>query len=376
MTKHFFPIPDLIRHRIPMRAIERVAAGVATGVLIAATMWLATSPAHAATPPAQGSLSQVFKRVDPAVVVIRTSEHVEAVVPGAPPGGAASVAFVGSGVLISADGKVVTAAHVVQTADSVDVEFTDGTVVKARIVASDGAADVALLQLERVPPNIAPARLGNSDKTEVGDQVFIVGAPRGITHTLTVGHVSARRQPKAISAGFVSTELFQTDAAINRGNSGGPMFDMNGNVIGIVSHIVSGSGGSEGLGFVVTSNMARRLLLEERSVWHGLDGYLITDEIAHTLNLPTGGLLVQRVARGSPAERMGLRGGRYRVAIESEQLLIGGDVIVAVDGIELAEPDAYERVRRRLLDVRASGGLMRLSLMRDGVLTKLIANFE
>jgi len=376
MTKYFSPFPDLIRHRVLKQAIERVAAGVVTGVLIAAMMWLGTAPAHAATPSAQGSLSQVFKRVDPAVVVIRTSEHVAVVEPGAPSGGVTSVAFVGSGVLISADGKVVTAAHVVQTADSVDVEFTDGTVVKARIVASDGAADVALLQLERVPPTIAPARLGNSDKTEVGDQVFIVGAPRGITHTLTVGHVSARRQPKATYGGLVSTELFQTDAAINRGNSGGPMFDMNGNVIGIVSHIVSVSGGSEGLGFVVTSNMARRLLLEERSVWHGLDGYLITDEIAHTFNLPTGGLLVQRVACGSPAERMGLRGGRYRVAIENEQLLIGGDVIVAVDGIELAEPDAYERVRRRLLDVRASGGLMRLSLMRDGVLTKLIANFE
>jgi S1-C subfamily serine protease len=270
----------------------------------------------------------------------------------------------------------VTAAHVVQTADTVDVEFIDGTVVKARVVASDVAADVALLQLERVPPHITPARIGDSDKTEVGDQVFIVGAPRGITHTLTVGHVSARRQPKATSAALVSTELFQTDAAINRGNSGGPMFDMNGNMVGIVSHIVSVSGGSEGLGFVVTSNMARRLLLEERSVWHGLDGYLITNEIAHALNLPTGGLLVQRVARGSPAERIGLRGGRYSVSIENEQLLIGGDVIIAMQGIALAEPDAYERVRQRLIDIRTKGGMISLSVMREGELTKLITNFD
>lgn len=359
-----------------MCVIERMSAGVLVGILVAASMWLGTAPAHAATPSPTGSLSQVFKRVDPAVVVIRTSEHVAAVVPGAPSGTVMNVAGVGSGVLVSADGKVVTAAHVVQTADTVDVEFTGGTVVKARIVASDAAADVALLQLERVPPHIAPARLGDSDKTEVGDQVFIVGAPLGITHTLTVGHVSARRQPKATYGGLVSTELFQTDAAINRGNSGGPMFDLNGNVIGIVTHIVSVSGGSEGLGFVVTSNMARRLLLEERSVWHGLDGYLITTELAHAFNLPAAGLLVQRVAHGSPAERMGLHGGRYSITIDNEQLLIGGDVIVAVEGIELAEPDAYERVRRRLLDVRASGGVMRLSLMRDGVLTKLIANFE
>ena len=359
-----------------MRAGKRVATWVLAGFLTAASTWLGMIPAYAATPAASGSLSQLFKRVDPAVVVIRTSEHVAATVRGEPSGNVMSVAGIGSGVLVSADGKVVTAAHVVQTADSVDVEFVSGTVVKARIVASDAAADVALLQLERVPPHIAPVRFGDSDKAEVGDQVFIVGAPQGITHTLTVGHVSARRQPKSTHAGLVSAELFQTDAAINRGNSGSPMFNMNGDVIGIVSHIVSMSGGSEGLGFVVTSNMARRLLLEERSVWHGLDGYLITTELARAFNLPMAGLLVQRVAHGSPAERMGLRGGRYRITIENEQLLIGGDVIVAVEGIELAEPDAYERVRRRLLEVRASGGMMRLSLIRDGVLTKLIANFE
>jgi S1-C subfamily serine protease len=287
-----------------------------------------------------------------------------------------TVAGVGSGVLVSVDGKVVTAAHVVQTADRVDVEFTGGTVVQARIVASDTAADVALLQLERVPPQIAPARLGDSDKAEVGDQVFIIGAPLGITHTLTVGHVSARRQPKAIYGGLVATELFQTDAAINRGNSGGPMFDLHGNVIGIVSHMLSVSGGSEGLGFVVTSNMARRLLLEEHSVWHGLDGYLITPELAHAFNLPKAGLLVQRVAHGSPAERLGLRGGRYSVTIENEQLLIGGDVIVAVEGITLADPDAYERVRRRLVEVRTSGDLIHLSVIRDGELNELTAGFE
>lgn len=359
-----------------MRTFERVAAGILTGFLMAALIALGTAPAHAGPSAASGSVSQLFKRVGPAVVVIRTSERIAAAIPGQPFGTVTSVGTVGSGVLVSADGKVVTAAHVVQTADSVDVEFAGGMVIKARIVASDAAADVALLQLERVPPNVAPARFGNSDKTEVGDQVFIVGAPRGITHTLTVGHVSARRESQSTFAGLVSTELFQTDAAINRGNSGGPMFNMNGEVIGIVSHIISVSGGSEGLGFVVTSNMARRLLLEERSVWHGLDGYLLTGELARAFNLPTAGLLVQRVAHGSPAERLGLRGGRYSLALGDEQVLIGGDVILAVQGIALAETDAYERIRRRLLEVRANGGLMHLSVMRDGVLTKVIADFE
>jgi S1-C subfamily serine protease len=121
--------------------------------------------------------------------------------------------------------------------------------------------------------------------------------------------------------------------------------------------------------------MARRLLLEEHSVWHGLDGYLLGDGLAHALNLPAAGLLVQRVAHGSPAERLGLRGGRYAIAIGDEQLLIGGDVVIAVDEIALAEPDAYERVRRRLTELRASGGAMQLSVMRDGVRTRLTASF-
>jgi len=355
---------------------EQVVAGVLACFLTAASMYFGTGLAHAAPPSASGSLSQLFKRVGPAVVVIRTSEHAAVARPVKPSGAVINLKGVGSGVLVSTDGKVLTAAHVVQTADTVDVKFSCGTVVKARIVASDIAADVALLQLDRVPPDITPTRLGDSDKTEVGDQVFIVGAPLGITHTLTVGHVSARRQPKTTYGGLVATELFQTDAAINRGNSGGPMFDMNGEVIGIVSHMVSVSGGSEGLGFVVTSNMARRLLLDERSVWHGLDGFLLTGELAHALNLPTAGLLVQRVAHGSPAERLGLRGGRFDIAIGDEQLLIGGDVILAVEGIPLAEPDAYERVRRRLLRVRASGEVMHLIVMRDGKITDLTSAFE
>jgi len=353
---------------------KRVAARLLAGLLISVSLWLFTAPAHAASPLASGSLARLFKRVDPAVVVVRTSEHVTAALPGSSSGILMSVAGVGSGVLVSADGKVVTAAHVVQTADKVEVEFTGGTLIEARIVASDASADVALLQLERVPPHIAPVRLGDSDQAEVGDQVFIVGAPLGISHSLTVGHVSARRQPNATYSGLVAAELFQTDAAINRGDSGGPMFDMNGDVIGIVTHIVSLSGGSEGLGFVVTSNMARRLLFEEPSVWSGLDGYLLTGELAHAFNLPATGLLVQRVAQGSPAARLGLRGGRYETAIAGEQLLIGGDVIMAVDGIALAESDAHERIRRRLMDAHASGGVIHLSVMRDGEPNELAAS--
>ena len=203
------------------------------------------------------SLSQTFKRVGGAVVVVRTTERVAAVRRG---GHAQEIIApgLGSGVLISTDGKVVTAAHVVQTADAVAVEFSSGALIKASILTSDPAADVALLQLERVPADVQPAILGDSDKAEVGDEIFVVGAPFGIGHTLTVGHISARRRPNTTFGSMEAAELFQTDAAINQGNSGGPMFNFAGEVIGVVSRIVSRSGGSEGLGFVVTSNMAKQ----------------------------------------------------------------------------------------------------------------------
>jgi len=311
------------------------------------------------------SLSVMFKRVGPAVVIVRTSGRV---VPPRAGGRPVSVAGLGSGVLVDAGGKVVTAAHVVQTADAVRVEFPGDLRVNARVIASDAAADVALLQLDWVPTGIVPAQLGDSDRAEVGDQVFVVGAPLGIGHSLTVGHLSARRTPNTTYGGIVPTEFFQTDAAINQGNSGGPMFDMDGEVIGIVSHIVSKSGGSEGLGFVVTSNMARRLLFDEPSVWSGLEGYLVAGELAGAFNIPErqAGLLVQRVAAGSPAEQLGLRGGSVPATIGEESLLLGGDVILAVDGIGLGGAGAYESIRRRLIEVRAGGGGLRVWVLRSG----------
>ena len=311
------------------------------------------------------SLSKVFKRVGPSVVVIRTSGRV---IPPRSGGQPASVAGLGSGVLVDTEGRVVTAAHVVQTADAVSVEFPGNLLVNARIIAADPAADVALLQLERVPEGVVPARLGDSDKAEVGDQIFVVGAPLGISHTLTVGYLSARRKPNATFGGIAPTEFFQTDAAINQGNSGGPLFNMKGEVIGIVSHLLSKSGGSDGLGFVVTSNMATRLLFDEPSVWSGLEGYLLTGDAARAFNIPAQqvGLLVQRVAEGSLAKQVGLWGGSLPAMIGDEYLVLGGDVILSIDGIGLGDPGAYENIRRRIIEVRAGGSALHVTVLRGG----------
>jgi S1-C subfamily serine protease len=314
------------------------------------------------------SLSEVFKRVDDAVVVVHTSERMVTPDSDRKPVGMEGI---GSGVLVEG-GKVLTAAHVVQTADAVAVEFPGDIKVRARVIASDPAADLALLQLERIPTGATTAKLGDSDKAEVGDQVFVVGAPFGISHTLTVGHVSARRKSNITSAGMVETELFQTDAAINRGNSGGPMFNMNGEVIGVVSHIVSTTGGSDGLGFVVTSNVARDLLFVRPSGWSGIEGYLLRGDLGRAFNVPAPGvgLLVQRVAAGSPAEKLGVRGGSVTAQVEDEQLVLGGDVILAVQGVALGSADAYENIRRRLSSI-PPGGSLRLAVLRRGEIVEL-----
>ena len=320
------------------------------------------------------SLSEVFKKVNPTVVVVFTMQKEIGSASGAQ---LLNVAGFGSGVLVSADGKVLTAAHVVQTADAIAVKFLNGETLVARVVYSEPAADVALLQLERAPRASEVARLGDSDAVEVGDQVFVVGAPLGISHTLTVGHVSARRGPDVAPGDMRLAEFFQTDAAITQGDSGGPLFDMSGNVVGIVSHILSRSGGSEGLGFAVTSNVARRLLLEERSFWSGLSGTLISEELAQILNLPPPGtgLLVERIAAGSPAEHFGLRAGTLRATIGDDDLILGGDIILAVEGISLGEPDGYLLVRQKVSEAHA-GEPITITILRAGNMLELTGTLE
>ena len=306
------------------------------------------------------SVGPVFRRVNPTVVIVRARwQEVSSA------GQATRVSEVGSGALISADGKVITAAHVVQIADEITVEFLGGEQVGARVIASEPEADVSLLQLDRVPAKAAIATLGNSDRMQVGDQVFIVGAPYGIAHTLSVGYVTGRHKPNTVYSEMALAEFLQTDAAINPGNSGGPMFNMAGEVIGVASHNISKSGGSEGLGFVVTINMTRRLLLERRSFWSGMSGVILSGRLALALNLPQPfGLLVQRVAADSPASRIGLRPGTIPGSVEGKSLLLGGDIILAVHGRRMGE-ESYEALQGRMSQL-APGTLISVIVLRDG----------
>jgi len=311
------------------------------------------------------TLGETFRRVNPSVVVIRAKgSEVET-------GGLARFTETGSGVLISADGKIMTAAHVVEDVDEVDVEFLHNETVRARVVTSEPAADLALLRVTRVPAGAHVARLANSDTVQVGDQVFIVGAPYGLSHSMSAGWISARWPANTVYRAMPLAEFLQTDATINTGNSGGPMFNTAGEVVGIVSHNISKSGGSEGLGFVVTINTARRLLLERPSFWSGLEGHLISGPIAQILNLPQPqGYLVKRVARGSAGDAIGLRGGAVLATLMGEQLVVGGDIILKVHGVPVGDLTDHRRVQD-LLDQLPSGAPFTMTVLRLGQVIQL-----
>ena len=306
------------------------------GVLaLVATLALAPAPGEAQ------SVGEVFRKVTPSVVVIRArGREVSA-------GAEVGYSETGSGVLISSDGKVVTAAHVVHATDTITVEVLGGDSVSARVIASEPGADLSMIQLERVPKGAQVAKLANSDTVRVGDQVLVVGAPYGLSYSLSVGYISARWAPNTVYRSLPLAEFFQTDAVINTGNSGGPIFNMAGEVIGIVSHNISKSGGSEGLGFVVTWNTARQLLLEKRSVWTGIEGEMLTERQADVLNCPPGvlGYLVKVVAQGSPTEAMGLRGGDSTAIIDGRTLVVGGDIIISVNGIPVRSAADMVQIR-------------------------------
>src|SRR5215470_11256149 len=266
-------------------------------------------------------LRDVFRSVQGAVVIVRTEQVGLAPFPQQ---GLVSSDGLGSGVLISSD-KVLTAAHVVQSADKTVVEFSQGESIPARVIGCSSSADVALLQLERSPASYVAAKLGDSDQVDVGDEIFVIGSPYGISNTLTAGHVSARRPLKDKSPVATAIEFLQTDAAVNTGNSGSPLFNMKGEIVGIVTNIMSRSGGSEGLAFAATSNTARRFLLEQKPFWTGIEGQLVDGSLAGALNLPqAAGVLVQRVAEGSIASRCGLRPGTLRATVEGQEIILGG----------------------------------------------------
>jgi len=208
----------------------------------------------------------------------------------------------------------------------------------------------------------------------VASRVFVVGAPLGVSQTLTVGYLSARRMAPLFIGGGGEFEVLQTDAAINPGNSGGPMFNMQGEVIGVVSYILSESGSSAGLGFAISARTAREQLLERKAFWSGIDYVYIGEPYSTALNLPPGksGLLVQRVAKGSGGERLGLRGGSIAAEFGGQPLLIGGDIILSALGVKVGSKDFYKDMGKAFEALPADGSF-EVVVLRAGRERKLKA---
>jgi serine protease Do len=264
-----------------------------------------------------------------------------------------------------------TAAHVVNGMDEITVEGIGGEVVRATIISASAGADVSLLQLERVTKAMRVARTGDSDTMRVGQQVMIVGAPYGLAYSMSVGWISARWPPNTIFPDMPLAEFLQTTATINTGNSGGPVFNMAGEVIGIVSQNISKSGGSEGLGFIVTIKSAQNLLVPRKVFWGALQGVLLTGRLATVFNVPApAGFLVKTVAQGSTAWNMGLQGSDGTLTIGGKQIPVGGDIILSVEDIPVVSEENIEKIRNMLAGL-VSGAPFKMSVLRAGKVIEL-----
>ncbi len=277
----------------------------------------------------------------------------------------------GTGFVIAGDGEILTNNHVAGGTSQLTVTLSDKKVYKARVLGYDSRNDLALIKIE-VPHKLPTLRLGDSDHLVVGQKVLAIGNPFQFEGTLTTGIVSSL--DRTIDTEDRKLEgMIQTDAAINPGNSGGPLLDSHGNVIGINTAIY-GAQGSIGIGFAMPIARAKAMLEEYQTrgkisrPWLGLSTVPVSGDLAEMLELPaSGGLLVQEVERGSPAESAGLHGPTRVVIVSNFRLGIGGDLITAGDGQPIQDKESL----KRLMDKKHGGDMLELTVYRGGRTQKI-----
>ena len=283
----------------------------------------------------QMSVNEIYERAAPGVVQIASMGG------AVDPLSATPQHALGSGFVLDKGGHVVTNFHVVQGADEIRVSFSNRDTVKAELVGSDPSTDLAVLQVRVGADALTPLPLGNSDRVEVGDPVVAIGNPFGLDRTATAGIVSGVQRFITAPNDYTIDHVIQTDAPINKGNSGGPLLNDRGQVIGVNTQIETGgiSTGNVGIGFAVPSNTVKNVvaqILKTGRVEHphlGIKGRPLIPEVAETYNLPVDeGVLVEEVGNGTGADRAGLRPGERDVVVAGVTYILGGDIIVAADG--------------------------------------------
>ena len=332
------------------------------------------SPALAAVKTSGLTPAQIYRQDAPGVVVVKSII----------PGGTNSLGFpqgeeeaLGSGFVIDRQGHILTNAHVVEGAKSVTVGFSSASgldnTYKAKVLGLDKSTDVAVLEPQNLPATaVHPLQMGSVRDVSVGDPVVAIGNPLGEERTITSGIISAvDRTIDSLQQNHPIQNALQTDAAINHGNSGGPLIDNQGKVIGITSQILSDgpNSGSIGIGFAVPINtalsVAHQLITKGHAehTYLGIKGQPLTQQLAQAFNIPTDhGVLVESVVPNSPAARAGLRGGTTSATIAGMPYMLGGDVITAVDGNSIVQfTDLSDAITNK-----KPGQTVTLSILRDG----------
>jgi S1-C subfamily serine protease len=303
----------------------------------------------------------IYKRVSPSVVNITSTALVFDFFYGAVPQQGQ-----GSGFILDKAGHILTNFHVVAGANrGIEVQLSDKRRFKATVVGSDKTHDLALLQISA--PNLQPVTLADSSQLNVGQKVYAIGNPFGLSGTMTRGIISAIRPIKSENGAPIE-DAIQTDAAINPGNSGGPLLNSNGEVIGINTMIASnGADQSSGIGFAIPINTAKAVLADltrygrVRRPSLGIVSYAIGPDLASQMGLSAdSGVLIQRVIPGGAAQRAGLRGGDQQAYVGNTPIMLGGDLIVAIDGQEVADTQDINAI----MDKHQAGDTVSVTVLR------------
>ena len=321
------------------------------------------------------SIREIYKRAAPGVVQI-TSSVVSEVTPTDPffgfPFGfpeQRESQGLGSGFVIDKAGHIVTNYHVFEGATAIEVSFSNNDSMSAKVVGSDPSSDIAVLKVDASARALTPLELGDSDKVQVGDGVVAIGNPLGLERTATAGIVSALHRGLRAPNGAPIDEVIQTDAPINQGNSGGPLLNARGAVIGVNSQISTAGGGTGNIGiaFAVPINTVKDVtaqLIETGRVeraFIGIGAHEVTPELARVFRLPTKrGLMVESVVPESGADKAGLEEGSTQVVVAGESYVLGGDIIVSVAGEEVGTLEDL----RRVLTEQEPGDEIELELYR------------
>jgi S1-C subfamily serine protease len=322
------------------------------------------SSGPAALDPTEAENVRIYRLASPAVanIVTRTVEYDFFYNP-------VPVEGAGSGFLIDVDGHILTNYHVVQGAQTIEVTLGDLTRYKAKLIGEDTRNDIALIQIDTQGHKLTPLTLGDSRNLLVGQRALAIGNPFGFSSTLTTGIVSALGRTVQTSENTFIDEAIQTDASINRGNSGGPLLDSHGQVIGINSAIYAPNGTTAGIGFAIPINTARRVAEDlikygrVRRATLGAEGRALWPGLAEALKLNVQqGILIERVEPGGAAAAAGIRGGNKSMVAGLQELRIGGDVLIAVDGKAITN----QMDLNLMLNRSQPGNSVTLTIVRDG----------